>query len=107
MSKLRINKLGVLSVAKVQGAVMFVIGLIIGVIYGLAVIAISLLGAGIGGKGSLAVGGGGIVMGIVMMILFPVMYGAIGFVGGAISALLYNVFARMVGGIEMEIENIN
>ncbi|MGI8788464.1 MAG: hypothetical protein ACR2HG_11965 [Pyrinomonadaceae bacterium] len=106
MSKLKINKLGVLSVAKIQGAVLFVLGLIIGIIYGIIIIAISLLGAGIGGRGNLIAGGGGVVMGIVMMILFPVMYGAMGFVGGAISALLYNFFARMVGGIEMEIENI-
>lgn len=107
MSRLRINKLGVLSIAKIQGAVMAIMGLIIGVIYGLGIIAFSLLGAGMGGgKNGLALGGGGIVMGIVMMIMFPVIYGVMGFVVGAISALFYNLFAGMVGGIEMEVENV-
>ena len=34
------------------------------------------------------------------------MYGIIGFIGGAIGALLYNLFAGMVGGVEIEVENI-
>ena len=34
----------------------------------------------------------------------PVLYGAMGFVSGAIGALLYNLFARWVGGFELEME---
>jgi hypothetical protein len=34
------------------------------------------------------------------------MYGLIGFIAGALSALIYNIFAGMVGGIEMEVENV-
>jgi len=107
MSRLRINKMGVLSVAKMQGIMGLVIGLIIGVIYGLIIILYSLLGAGmVGGDAALAVGGGGVVIGIIAMIAFPIMYGIFGFIGGAIGALIYNLFAGMVGGIEMEVENI-
>lgn len=107
MSRLRINKMGVFSVAKVQGIMGLVIGLIIGLIYGLIIILYSLLGAGmVGGDAALAVGGGGVVIGIVMMIAIPIFYGVIGFIGGALGALVYNVFASLVGGIEMEVETI-
>ena len=34
----------------------------------------------------------------------PLIYGAMGFVGGAIGALIYNLFAKWVGGIELEME---
>ena len=107
MNRLRIKKLGVLSAAKMQGVMGLVIGLIIGVIYGLIIIAYSLLGASIlKGNSSLAVGGGGVVVGIIAMIAIPIIYGIIGFIGGAIGALLYNLFAGMVGGVEIEVESI-
>jgi hypothetical protein len=34
----------------------------------------------------------------------PVFYGAMGFVFGAIGALLYNLLAKWVGGFEFELE---
>ena len=107
MNKLRIRKLGILSFAKIQGVMGFVIGLIIGVIYGLIIIAYSLLGASmLKGDSALAIGGGGVVVGIVAMIAFPIMYGIIAFIGGALGALIYNIFAGMVGGVEIEVENV-
>jgi hypothetical protein len=107
MNKLRIKKLGVLSVAKMQAVMGLVIGLIIGVIYGVIIILYSILGASlVKGDQAYAVGGGGIVIGIVAMIGFPIMYTIIGFIGGAIGALIYNLFSRIVGGIEMEVEQI-
>jgi membrane protein insertase Oxa1/YidC/SpoIIIJ len=42
-------------------------------------------------------------MGIGAIILFPIFYGVIGFVGGVIFAAIYNLVARMMGGIEVEI----
>ena len=106
MNKLRIKKLGVLSFAKMQGVMGLVIGLIIGIIYGLIIIAYSLLGASIlKGNSSLAVGGGGVVIGIVAMIGIPIVYGIID-ISGAVGALIYNIFASMVGGVEIEVENV-
>ena len=58
------------------------------------------------GEAALAVGGGGIVLAIVTLVGFPIMYGIIGFIGGALGALLYNLFANFVGGIEIEVESI-
>lgn len=108
MNKLRVKKLGVLSFAKMQGVMGLVIGLLIGIIYGVVIILYSLLGASlVSGDAKYAVGGGGVVVGIFAIIGFPIMYAIIGFIGGAIGALVYNVFAGIVGGIEMEVESIN
>ncbi len=107
MSTLRIKKLGVLSVAKMYAAMAFVISLLIAIPYGLFIIVFSLIGAaGARGYAGLMVGGGGIVMGIVVMIALPVMYTIMAFIGGALGALIYNLFAGFVGGIEIEVENV-
>ena len=37
-------------------------------------------------------------------ILMPVIYGVMGFVGGIIMAVIYNLIARWVGGFEVEVE---
>ena len=42
--------------------------------------------------------------GIVLALLLPILYGGLGFVMGAISALLYNLFAKWVGGIEVRVD---
>jgi hypothetical protein len=52
-------------------------------------------------------GGSSIVVGLVMMIAIPVFYGVIGFIGGLIGALVYNVAAGVVGGLELELENLD
>ena len=107
MNRLRIRKLAVLSVAKIQALVLLVVSLLISIPYGLIIIVYSLFGASmIGGNASFAVGGGGVVVGILVMVGLPIFYAIIGFIGGAISALVYNLFSGIVGGIEIEVENI-
>jgi hypothetical protein len=39
-----------------------------------------------------------------MGILMPVIYGVMGFIIGVIGAVIYNVVARWIGGIELEVE---
>lgn len=107
MSKLRIKKLGILSVAKMYAVMSFVISLLIAIPYGLVIIIISLTGAaGASGEMALLAGGGGILVGIAVMIILPIVYAIIGFIGGVIGALIYNIFAGIVGGIEIEVENV-
>lgn len=106
MNKLQIKKLGVLSVAKIEAAIMLVMCLLISIPYGLFIIGFSLMGASIGGRGGLALGGGGVIAGLLVMVGLPIFYGVIGFIAGAIAALLYNLFAGMVGGIEIEVESV-
>jgi hypothetical protein len=92
----RITSVGVLSCAKMTG-----------VLYGcmaLLFIPFALLG----GLASLATQqtngaiGGAVI--IVLGILAPVLYGVMGFVIGAISAFIYNLIAKRLGGIEIQLE---
>jgi hypothetical protein len=107
MSKLRIRKLGIISVAKIYAVMMLVISLLISIPYGLIIIVFSLTGAGsLGGQQAVALGGGGVVLGLGIMIGLPIIYAVMGFVGGALAALIYNIFAGFVGGIEIEVEGI-
>ena len=108
MNKLRIKKMGILSVAKIYAAIMFVMSLLISIPYGLFIMIFALSGASSLGRdgGGFLLGGGGVVAGLLFMIGMPIMYGLIGFVAGAIGALLYNLFAGLVGGIEIEVENV-
>ena len=46
----------------------------------------------------------GVGMGLFMILFVPILYGAMGFIIGLIGALLYNLVAKWVGGIEIELE---
>jgi hypothetical protein len=46
----------------------------------------------------------GLGMGIVFALLLPFFYALMGFVFGVISAWLYNLLARWIGGFELEFE---
>ncbi len=39
-------------------------------------------------------------LGFVFVILIPVFYTVVGFIGGVIAALVYNLIAKMTGGLE-------
>lgn len=101
-----VRRVGVLSVGKVLGALYAFFGLIIGAIYALIAIVVGLIGASTASNsGDALIGGaGGVVFGILSIILFPIFYGILGFIGGLISGFLYNIIARIVGGIELELD---
>ncbi len=108
MAEMTIRRFSVLSVAKMQGLLMFVIGLFIGVIYGLVFM---IFGAAMTAllpqsEGQAMGGVGTIVMGLIIMIAFPIFYGFMGFIGGAIGALVYNLAAGIVGGVRFELEGV-
>ena len=44
-------------------------------------------------------------MGMGFMLLLPVFYAAMGFVFGVISAWIYNLLTRWIGGLELEFES--
>ena len=100
MANMVVRRFGILSFAKIQALIMMVFGLIIGVIYGLffMVIGAAMLSQSTGS----AIGG--VVGGLVIIVMMPIFYGVIGFVFGALGALIYNTAAGFVGGIEMELE---
>jgi hypothetical protein len=91
-----VKSVGVLSVAKIMGLIYGCMGLIFAPFF----LLIGALGAAFGQQNSPLAG----IFGVGFAILMPVLYGAMGFVMGAIGALLYNLFARWVGGFELEME---
>lgn len=108
MAEMTIRRFNVFSVAKIQGFLAFVIGLLIGVIYGFAFMIFGAAISSLAPQGdSQAMGGvGAIVIGLVIMIAFPIFYSIIGFIGGAIGALVYNLAAGVVGGLKFELEGV-
>lgn len=99
---MEVRRVGVLSVGKVMGVLYALLGLIIGAFFAL----FSLLGAAAGLANSETSGAVfGLLSGVGSIILLPLFYGILGFVFGLISALLYNVVARLIGGVELELED--
>jgi hypothetical protein len=97
-----IRRIGVMSLAKIQAVLGAGIGLLVGLLFGL----FSMLGGGAmmasGQDGS--GGGAGMMMGMGLgaVIIFPIFYGICGFLGGLLSAWLFNLAAGFVGGLEIE-----
>jgi len=97
-----IRRIGVLSVAKIYGAM----GVLIGLLIGLCFAAVAGLGSAIAGSQSsnspMAALGIGAGFGMLSIVVFPIFYGAFTFISGLIGGALYNLLAGMVGGIEIE-----
>jgi hypothetical protein len=47
---------------------------------------------------------GFMALGTGFLVLFPFLYGAAGFFAGVVSAWIYNLVAKWIGGIEVEVE---
>jgi hypothetical protein len=101
MATTRIRRFGVLSVGKVMGLLYAVIGLLAGAIFAL----MSLFGAAF--TSALQESGApafiGVLFGFGAIVILPIFYGIIGFLGGVISSAIYNLMAGATGGIEMEL----
>ncbi len=107
MAEMTIKRFGVFSVAKMYGLLMFVFGLIIGVLYGLIFIIMGASMASLAPRDEATIGGlGTIGVGVGMMIGIPIFYGVLGFIGGIIGALIYNALAGVVGGVKFELQAV-
>ncbi len=95
----KLKKLGIMSVAKFQAVLMAIMGFIYGIFL---TIFLSTLGGALSAFPGVA--STFTNLGILSIILFPILFAILGFIGGAISAFLYNLIAGFVGGIEMEFE---
>ena len=93
-----VRRVGVASAAKLYGAISAAFGVLIGLMFAVA----SILGAGFADSGAEAMLGP--IFGIGASIILPIIYGCMGLIGGAIGAALYNLFAGMVGGLEIDVE---
>ncbi|MEO8484249.1 MAG: hypothetical protein ABI634_18710 [Acidobacteriota bacterium] len=96
-----IRKINPWSCAKVAGVLYALMGLIFGGLF-------SLVGLGLGSLASreqfpMA----GMIFGAGAIVALPIFYGLLGAVTSAIAALLYNVVAGMIGGIEIEVTTVD
>jgi hypothetical protein len=98
-----IRRVGVWSVARLYGGISASMGLLFGLCFAL-VAALGGLAGGLRQSGGLTAGGLGAMFGMGAIIILPIVYGVLGLIGGAIGAALYNLFAGMFGGIELETE---
>jgi hypothetical protein len=101
----QLRSIGPLSCAKVSAVLYGVIGLIIGAFVSLLSL-LGVFGRSLGPEVANQPGTAfvGLVFGLGSIILFPLLYACLGAIGGAIMAGIYNIVARAVGGIELEIE---
>jgi hypothetical protein len=93
-----VKSVGVMSVAKVMGVLYAALGLLFVPFFLLA----GLIGSVAGQKSPMS-GIAGLGFGVGMAIFMPFLYGALGFVFGALGAFLYNVVAKRAGGFELEL----
>lgn len=106
MAEVTVRRVGVFSVAKIQALLLFIIGLFIGVVYGLMFMIFGAALSTLAPQSDQAVSGiGSVVGGLLIMVVVPILYAILGFIGGAIGALVYNLAAGVVGGIKLELES--
>ena len=76
-----------------------------GLIAGLIISAVSVLGFAIGSVAAPDQFGNttGLLFGVGAVVFIPLVYGTLGFIGGLIAALVYNLTAGVVGGVEIEV----
>src|SRR5258707_15412692 len=94
----KIKRIGVLSLAKIHGAVMFCVALVIIVPF---FVLMSLFGAMASMGDRNPFGALGAVGGILLALAIPVLYGCLGFVMGAITAFVYNIVAGWGVGVQV------
>lgn len=95
-SKRRLKRIAPLSAGTMLALLYGVMGLIALPFFALAMLAAS-QAPGTPAVPFVAIGGA-------LALFAPLMYAAMGFVTGALGALLYNFFVRWTGGIEVEVE---
>jgi len=99
-----IKRIGPLSCAKIAGVTYAALGLLIGALFSsFAGIGMALLGSQQNPDTKALPPAFGAFMGVGAIIVFPILYGVIGFIGALIMAWLYNLLASWVGGIEVDI----
>jgi hypothetical protein len=96
MVKTKLQKIGIMSVAKFSGIYGLLIGLIAGIIIAVASAMLD----------DLVPGGASMMYGWGAIIWAPVAYGIGGFLSGIIGGFLFNIIAKMAGGIEMHFKEL-
>ena len=96
-----VKSVGLFSLAKILGIIYAFFGFIAGLFFSFFALIGALVGSNFADSPEPLVG---IFFGVGSVILFPILYGVLGFIGGIITAGIYNLTARWVGGLEIELE---
>lgn len=97
----KIKKFEPLSVMRVAAVCYGTLGILEGVIFALVLAFSSLSTVRDSGNASRFVGP---LFGVFALIGFPLVFALVGAIGGGLSAVIYNLTARWVGGIQVEVE---
>jgi hypothetical protein len=103
--EVEIKHLDVGSVVKVAFILYLVLGLVVGIIYMIAMVLFSgLLHAGYGAGApfigrSIAMG-----LGFLLIPLVALLYGLLGALGGLVFSVLYNLISRTIGGVKVRLK---
>ncbi len=98
--KTTVRRIGPLSLAKICGVLYAAIGLLVSAVM-VVIVLIGLIAGAMGRRAGLPAALGALVI----IILAPVAYGVLGFLGGLLSAAIYNFVAKIFGGIELDLED--
>jgi hypothetical protein len=99
---MRIRRIDPISAAKVGGVLYAALGLVIGAFISLIVVGLGSVTA-MGDEGGQA-GVLGMLFGAGSIVILPIFYGIIGAVAMLVTALLYNLAAKIAGGLEIEVQ---
>jgi hypothetical protein len=96
-----IRRISPMSAAKVAGLVYALIGLVIGACFSVFMLTIgSLFADEPRPEGAFF----GMLFGAGAIVIAPVFYGVMGFVGGGLTAFVYNMVAGWAGGLEVDLQ---
>ena len=95
-----LKSVGVLSAAKIVGLMYAILGLIGGLFFA-AFFAIIPMGATANPDTPTWLAP---MFGTSAILIMPIVYGCMGFIGGAIAAVIYNALSGMMGGLELRLE---
>lgn len=90
-----LKRMDVMSFGVMMGVLYAIVGLLLGALFSLMAL------VGIAANGDAMAG---LIGGIGAIVIMPIMYGVMGFIGGIIGALLYNLCASLVGGVKFDLE---
>lgn len=94
-----LKKIGVMSVAKILGVMYATMGLLFGLLFAAVFSFLPFANASNEIPSWL-----GPMFGMGSIVALPIFYGVLGFIFGAIGAVVYNLFAGLVGGIVLHLE---
>lgn len=93
-----VKRVGPLSFARLSGALYALIGLLVGGVFSMIAMAGGFASDDTFGRGL------GAAIGVGAIVMFPLLYGLMGFVATLIGAWLYNIVASIVGGVELDVQ---